>query len=118
MAVSNDPVPARRITRGAILAGVAVQVLPCLYSLCVIASPSYYRGPFDSEMRWIILVVGLIGAALGAAALIKGTRRKAVAITAIVLSLSAVLWNIAFCSGSPLDATSRFCPMMWGIKIP
>jgi hypothetical protein len=109
----------KRVTRIAFFLSLAAIVIPICYSLYIIATPTYYRGPLFTETRLTILVLGLLGAFLGILALFRRTRSKVLAILAIILGLIAPLQHVIFCGGDALHQKYiLLCPMLWGVRIP
>ena len=118
MSFPSNPDQTRRLTRFAIYAAIAAQLIPLAYALYGITTPMFYRGPLFSEVRYLILVLGLLGALLGLLALIRRTNYKVKVVAAIVLGLAAPIWHVLLCGSNPLGPGILFCPMMWGIRIP
>jgi hypothetical protein len=117
MPASSNAMQTRRITRIAFFLSLAAQAIPMCYALAIIATAPYHRGPLYTEIRLLILILGLVGALLGILALLRRTRSKALAIIAIILGLAALSWHVVICGSNPLQQ-GPFCPMLWGIRIP
>jgi predicted ABC-type exoprotein transport system permease subunit len=108
----------RRITRSAFFLSLAANVVPILYSIYTIATPSYYRAPGYAEVRIIIVILGLAGVSLGGLALYWRTHSKTLAIIAVILGLIAPIVHVFLCGSDALHQKNiLFCPMLWGIRI-
>jgi hypothetical protein len=117
MSQPPNPKQSKRLARFALYAAVVAQLIPLCFAVYGIANPMFYWGPLFTEVRYSILVLGLIGVLFGSLALIKRTNSKVRAIAAIVMGLVAVTWHVLICGTDPFGSTVRFCPMMWGIRI-
>jgi len=106
-----------RLTRIAFFAALAAQIIPCCSIATNIITPAYYTGPFIVEFRVLILILGLLGALLGALALVRRTDSKVKAVAAIVLGLAAVMWHIVLCGTDTLHEPP-YCTMVWFIRYP
>jgi hypothetical protein len=107
-----------QITLSAFFLSLAANVIPILYSLYTIATPTYYRAPGYAEVRLIILILGLAGVSLGGLALYWRTHSKTLAVIAIILGLIAPLLHVFLCGSDALHQKNiLFCPMLWGIRI-
>ena len=98
---------AGRITHIAFFLSLAAQVIPILYSLHTIATPSYYRGPLYNEDRLVILILGLAGVSLGILALFRETRSRAFVIITIILGLAAPIVYVFLYGSDTMPYTKR-----------
>lgn len=114
--MKNKTNPAR-LARIAFFTALAAQIIPCCSIVSNIITPAYYTGPFIVEFRYLILILGLLGALLGTLALVRRTDSKVKAIAAIVLGLTAVLWHIVLCGTDTLHEPP-YCTMVWFIRYP
>jgi hypothetical protein len=116
---STTPDQTRRLTRFGCLLSLAAQAVPLLYSLFTIATFTLYRPPLYTEIRLVILFLGLAGTVLGVLALFRPMSKKVLAILAILLGLAAVFQHVWLCGSDALHQKNMlFCPMLWGVKIP
>jgi hypothetical protein len=107
----------RRLARLAFFAALGALLVPCCSAASNILAPAYYTGPFITQFRYLILLLGLLSAVLGTLALGRGTSAKFMAVAGIALGLAAVLWHIVLCGTDTLHEPP-YCVMVWFIRYP
>lgn len=119
MQTSPNTDHSKKIPRIAFFLSLAAVMIPICYTLYMIATLPYYRGPIYSEIRLTILIFGLAGALLGFLVMVRRTRYKGLAIFAIIMGLIAPIQHVLFCGTNVLQQKYIIlCPMLWGIRIP
>ena len=119
MQKASDPVHVKRMVKIALTLSLAANMVPILFAFYTIASLSYYRAPLFTEIRILIILLGLGGAFIGMLAILKRTRSRVLVVCAILLGLIAPLQHAVFCGSDALHQKFiLFCPMLWGVRIP